>query len=63
MDKELNMIYTGYFAKLKTYEQAGLKPVSIAGKAPDFYKGPQYKGLAPEYKMFNDWKKGIINNI
>jgi len=56
------MIYTGYYAKLKTYEKAGLQPVSIAGRAPDFYKGPQYKSLAPEYKMFMDWKKGRINN-
>jgi len=57
------MIYTGYFAKLKAYEKAGLQPVSIAGKAPDFYKGPQYKSLAPRWDMFNDWKKGRIDNM
>lgn len=56
------MLYTGYFAKLKTYEKAGLQPISIAGKAPDFYKGPQYKYLAPRYKMFMDWKKGKITD-
>ena len=32
------MIYTGYYAKLKEYEKVGLEPVSIAGKAPSFYK-------------------------
>lgn len=56
------MIFTGYYAKLKQYEQAGLQPVSIAGRAPEFYKGPQYKALAPEYKMFMDWKKGKIDD-
>ena len=29
------MIYTGYYAKLK-YEEAGLIPVAISGKVPDF---------------------------
>ena len=57
------MIFTGYYAKLKEYENAGLQPLSIAGKAPDFYKGPQFKSLAPEYKMFMDWKKGKIDNM
>ena len=57
------MIYTGYYAKLKEYENAGLQPLSIAGRAPSFYKGPQYKSFAPEYKMFMDWKKGKIDNM
>ena len=57
------MIYTGYFAKVKQYENAGLTTVSISGKAPDFYKGPEYKGLAPRWQMFSDWKKGKIDNF
>lgn len=57
------MIYTGYFAKVKQYENAGLTTVSISGKAPDFYKGPEYKALAPRWQMFNDWKKGKIDNF
>lgn len=57
------MIYTGYFAKTKKYEGAGLQPVSIAGKSPEFFKGPKYPSLAPEYKMFMDWKKGNIDNM
>ena len=32
-------MYTGYFAKLKTYIDAGLVPVSICGKVPDWYRG------------------------
>ena len=57
------MIYTGYFAKVKQYENAGLTTVSISGKAPSFYKGPEYKGLAPRWQMFSDWKKGKIDNF
>lgn len=57
------MIYTGYFAKTKFYIEQGLQVVSIAGKAPDFYKGPKYPSLAPSYNMFMDWKKGKIDNM
>ena len=32
-------MFTGYFAKLKEYKQAGLISVSISGKAPDWYDG------------------------
>lgn len=56
-------IYTGYFAKTKIYEQDGLQPVSIAGKTPGFFKGPKFPSLAPEYKMFSDWKKGKISDM
>ena len=41
----------------------GLQVVSIAGKAPDFFKGPKYPSLAPKYEMFMDWKKGKIDNF
>jgi hypothetical protein len=51
-------MYTGYFAKLKTYINAGLVPVSICGKAPDWYEGFQYKALAPKWSFFNEWKNG-----
>jgi hypothetical protein len=51
-------MYTGYFAKLKTYIDAGLVPVSICGKAPDWYEGFQYKYLAPKWSFFNEWKNG-----
>lgn len=52
------MIYTSYFANLKNVKN----PISICAKAPVFYKGPQYKKLAPKYGFFMDWKDGIITN-
>lgn len=56
-------IYTGYFAKLKKYEEVGLIPVSIAGKAPAFYAGRQYKVFAPTWEIFSQWKSGCIDNF
>ena len=57
------MIYTGYYARLKKYEEAGLTSISIAGKAPEFYKGIQYKVFAPSWDIFSKWKSGEINNF
>ena len=57
------MIYTGYYAKLKKYENAGLTPVAISGKIPDFYDGLTYKEFAPRKEMFQKWKNGIIDNF
>lgn len=57
------MIYTGYYAKLKEYEKVGLEPVSIAGKAPSFYKKTEYKKFAPTYEIFSRWKSGEIDNF
>jgi hypothetical protein len=51
-------MFTGYFAKLKEYKQAGLTPISISGKAPDWYDGLQYRKLAPKWIFFNEWKNG-----
>jgi len=51
-------IYTSYFANLKRV----VNPISICGKAPLFYKGPQYKRLAPKYGFFMDWKQGKLDN-
>ena len=51
-------MYTGYFAKLKTYQNAGLIPISICGKAPDWYNGYQFKTFAPKWSFFNEWKNG-----
>lgn len=51
-------MYTGYFAKLKSYEEFGLVSVSIALKAPDWYHGAQYKKLAPKWSFFSEWKNG-----
>ena len=51
-------MFTGYFARLKAYEAKGLIPVAICGKAPDWYKGHEYKVLAPKWEFFNEWKNG-----
>ena len=51
-------MFTGYFAKLKEYKQAGLIPISISAKAPDWYNGLEYKKLAPKWVFFQEWKYG-----
>lgn len=52
------MIYTSYFARLKYV----INPISICGKAPVWFDGPQYKILAPKYSFFRDYKDGKINS-
>ena len=55
------MIYTSYFAKLKSLPD-NIVPISICGKAPDCYKGLQYKKLAPKYDFFKKWKETHDND-
>jgi hypothetical protein len=55
------MIYTSYFAKLKFLPEH-IIPISICGKAPDWYKGLQYKKLAPKYDFFMKWKENHDND-
>lgn len=55
------MIYTSYFAKLKSLPE-NIIPISICGKAPEWYKGLQYKKLAPKYDFFMEWKKNHDND-
>ena len=55
------MIYTTYFAKLKSLPE-NIVPVSICGKAPAGYKGLQYKVLAPRYDFFMKWKETQDND-
>lgn len=50
------MIYTSYFAKLKSLPDSVI-PVSICAKAPNWYTGLEYKRLAPSYQILSDWKK------
>jgi len=49
---------TGYFVRLKNYQKAGLTPISIAAKAPVWYKGSEYKKLAPKWSFYSEWKNG-----
>lgn len=55
------MIYTTYFAQLRNLPE-NIIPVSICGKAPSWYKGLQYKKLAPKYGFFMEWKKNHDND-
>ena len=55
------MIYTSYFAKLKSLPD-NIIPISICAKAPDWYTGLQYKKLAPKYKFFMEWKENHDND-
>ena len=56
------MIYTSYFAKLKELEKNNIIPIAICAKTPDWYKGLQYKKLAPKYGFFMEWKKNHDND-
>lgn len=55
------MIYTSYFAKLKSLPD-NIVPISICAKAPDWYNGLEYKKLAPKYDFFMKWKKDHDND-
>lgn len=55
------MIYTSYFANLKNLPSIFV-PISICGKAPDWYHGLQYKKLAPKYDFFMKWKENHDND-
>ena len=55
------MIYTSYFANLRNIPD-DIVPISICGKAPDWYDGLQYKKLAPKWWFFKVWKNTKDNN-
>lgn len=50
------MIYTSYFANIKNLPRYAT-PVAICGKSPIWYKGLQYKKLAPKYDFFMQYKQ------
>ena len=55
------MIYTSYFAKIKSLPEY-IIPVSICAKVPTWYEGLQYKKLAPKYDFFMKWKENHDND-
>ena len=55
------MIYTSYFARLSDLP-SNVVPISICGKAPDWYTGLQYKKLAPKRDFFMKWKENHDND-
>ena len=50
------MLYTSYFANLRKLPSY-ITPISICGKAPDWYTGLQYKKLAPKWNFFKQYKE------
>ena len=56
------LIYTSYFTKLNKIPE-DLIPISICGKAPEWYNGVEYKKLAPKWKFFQEWKKNQDNDF
>lgn len=49
------MIYTTYFAKIRSLP-SGVLPVAICAKPPVGYKGPVCSALAPKYDFFRKWQ-------
>lgn len=50
------MIYTSYFAKLNKLP-SDVIPISIALKTPYWFKGLEYKKLAPSFDILKRWKE------
>jgi len=51
------ILYTSSYRKSAKDPRA----VSIAGRCPIWYKGKEYKTLAPRYWFFNEYKLGTIS--
>lgn len=62
MDAESRMVdktfadYTTYFANVRNLPK-NVVPISICGRAPDAWKGLQYKKVAPKKWFFDEWKR------
>ena len=53
------MIYTTYFTKVKDLPP-NVIPISICGKAPDGWKGLEYKKFAPKWNFLKYGRKHMI---
>lgn len=49
-------IYISYFAKIKNIPD-DIIPIAICVKSPDWYKGKQFKTLAPTYDILMQYKQ------
>lgn len=49
------MLYTSYFANIKKLPN-NIIPISISLKSPKWYKGFEYKKLAPSYNILVNYK-------
>jgi hypothetical protein len=47
-------IYTSYYANLRNIPE-DIVPISISLKPPEWYKGLEYKKLAPTEAIHNEW--------
>ena len=56
------MIYTSYFAKMRKMPE-NLVTISICIVTPQWYKGKQYKKLAPRNNFFSAWKITHDNHL
>ena len=50
------MLYTTYFAKLRSLPEDVI-PVAICAKPPNGFKGYTFKQLAPKYEIFKHYKE------
>lgn len=50
------MIYTSYFGNVRKLPK-NIYPISIARKAPNGWRGVEYKRLAPSWEILNNWKR------
>lgn len=55
------MIYTTYFENLKNLPEH-ITPIAICLKSPEWYRGLEYKKLAPHESFFRKWKANHDNN-
>ena len=58
------MIYTGYFNRLKEYEEAGLTPICIAGYPPKEinFTGIRFPALAPKKIWWQEWHDNHLSH-
>lgn len=50
------MIYTSYFAKLRSLPDS-VVPIAICAKTPEWFIGASYRKLAPHYDCLMNYKK------
>ena len=55
MPNYIPMIFTSYFDNIRNLPDCIL-PISIAGKTPEWFKGPKYLRLAPHREFWDVWK-------
>jgi len=54
-------MYTSYYANIENLPD-NICPISIAGKAPESYKGVEFKKLAPKLSFWKVWEQTKDND-